>query len=197
MKKNDLETKKQIIQITKSLIREYGDTSKVTVRDICNKANVGVGLVNYHFQTKENLIKACVQEIVGNVISGFDALEESLKLEPLEKIKHLLKLNMKFLVVNPGISKVSILSDLVTGGAHDNSLQTRDAYMRLLKKIYGQRKTEDEIKVILHAVISALQFAFLRMDIIKMTDGIDFHSEEQRDTFMSTLAERVFYDLKQ
>jgi AcrR family transcriptional regulator len=197
MKNNDLEAKKQIIEVTKGLIREYGDASKITIRDICNKANVGVGLVNYHFQTKENLINTCIQEIIENLISGFDALEESLLLEPLEKIKYLLKLNMKFLVDNSGLSKVSIMGDLISGDTNDNSYQTRDAYLRLLKKIYGQRKTEYEIKVILYTVISTLQVVFLRMEVIKKTDGLDLLDEKQRDMFINSIVEMVFYDLKQ
>lgn len=196
MKNNNSEAKELIMNATIHMIREYGDVSKITIRDICNKANVGVGLVNYHFQTKENLINQCVQKIIGNIISGFDTLEESLNLSPYEKLKYLLKLNIKFLVENPGISKVSILADLISGNEHDNSIQTRDAYLRLLRKIYGDKKSEEELKSLLYITISTLQISFLRMNVIKKTDGIDFLMEEQRDKFWDMVIDRIFYDLK-
>jgi len=195
MKNNDLETKMLIKDVTISLIRKYGDVSRITIRDICSLANVGIGTVNYHFQTKDNLIAQCVQSIIGNIIDGFDDLVESLDLDPFEKLRFLFKTNIKFLVENIGISKVSIMSDLVLGNESDNSIQTRDAYLRLLRKIYDQ-KSDEELKSILYIAIATLQITFLRMEIIKKVDGLDLTTEEGRDRFMDIFMDRLFHDLK-
>ena len=49
---------KAIIQATIALINENGECiDDITVREICKKADVGLGLINYHFGSKENLIK--------------------------------------------------------------------------------------------------------------------------------------------
>lgn len=196
MKQNKHDAKDQIINSTIELIREYGDTSKITIRDICEKSNVGVGLVNYHFQSKENLINICVQKIIGNIINGFDELQKSINLNPIEKIKLLLRINLKFLIENPGISKVSIVNDLINGNSIDNSIQTRSAYLELLKGIYGSSKDENELKLILQILISTLQIIFLRKDIIRETDKIDLNVENQRDKYINEIVERIFYDLK-
>jgi AcrR family transcriptional regulator len=197
MKKNELETKMLIMDVTTGLIREYGDISRITIRDICSRANVGVGTVNYHFQTKENLIDQCVQSIIDNIIGGFDDLAESLDLEPYDKIRFLFKTNIKFLVENIGISKVSIMSDLISGSDHDNSIQTRDAYLRLLRKVYGQRKSDEELKSILYLAVATLQITFLRMEIIKKVDGLDLTTDEGQERFMDIFMDRLFYDLKE
>jgi len=196
MKQHKQDAKEQIINSTIELIREYGDTSKITIRDICDKSNVGVGLVNYHFQSKENLINVCVQRIIGNIINGFDELQRSINLNPIEKLKLLLRINLKFLIDNPGISKVSIVSDLTNGYSNDNSIQTRNAYLALLKEIYGNSKEESELNIILQILVSTLQVVFLRKDVLIETDNINLNDESQRDRYINSIVERIFFDLK-
>ena len=48
MVKQDKEIKEKIISATMELIKEHGDTSKITVRDIAARTGVGIGLINYH-----------------------------------------------------------------------------------------------------------------------------------------------------
>jgi len=195
MKKDSGSTKQTIIDAAVQLIREHGDTAKVTVRDICSRANVGAGLINYHFQTKEKLIDLSVQRIIGGVIGGFDNLEQSLALGPLEKLRYLIKLNFKFLVENPGISRVSILSDLTGGTGADNSAQVHAAYFRLLRKLYGAEKSDGEISAIARMLIATVQVCFLRMRAIREGEGLDLSDEAARNAFLDRVIDRIFYDL--
>lgn len=195
MKKDSESTRQGIIDAAIQLIREHGDTAKVTVREICGRANVGAGLINYHFQTKERLIDLCVQKIIGHVIGGFDALEQSLSLRPLEKVRHLLKLNFKFFVENPGISRVSILSDLTGGAAEDNSAQVHAVYFRLLRRLYGAEKPDAEISAIARAIVATVQVSFLRMRAIRDGEGLDLSDEAARDAFLDRVIDRILYDL--
>ncbi len=50
-----MDSKEAIIQATIALINENGECiDDITVREICKKADVGLGLINYHFGSKEN-----------------------------------------------------------------------------------------------------------------------------------------------
>ena len=70
MKKD--ETKEAILRETIQLIREKdGDLSQVTARLIAERAGVSLGLINYHFGNKDNLILECTQLIINDVISSF------------------------------------------------------------------------------------------------------------------------------
>ena len=64
--------KEKIINTTISLIQHSdGLVENITVRDIAQKANVAVGLINYHFDSKKNLIEMCVQRIISHVMKTF------------------------------------------------------------------------------------------------------------------------------
>ena len=59
-----MDNKEAIIQATIKLIEEKGEhLEEVTVREICKKAGVGLGLVNYHFGNKDKLIEQCIERM--------------------------------------------------------------------------------------------------------------------------------------
>jgi AcrR family transcriptional regulator len=61
-------TKENIIANTIALIRETnGDTASISIRKIAERANVGTGLINHYFATKENLLEVCVQTIISEI----------------------------------------------------------------------------------------------------------------------------------
>lgn len=71
MEKN-INVKNRIIEATTELIEQYnGSIKDITARMIAAKAGVGLGLINYHFGSKEKLITECVQRIIGKVVTEF------------------------------------------------------------------------------------------------------------------------------
>ena len=69
---NTKNCKEELINITTALINENnGDVDKVTIRDITSRSGVSVGLINYHFGSKDNLIAECVQRIITGIIANF------------------------------------------------------------------------------------------------------------------------------
>ena len=62
---NQSNIKEKIINTTISLIeRSDGLVENITVRDIAQKSDVAIGLINYHLGSKENLDKICVQRMI-------------------------------------------------------------------------------------------------------------------------------------
>ncbi|MDF2890341.1 MAG: TetR/AcrR family transcriptional regulator [Clostridia bacterium] len=166
MKKNNV--KEKIVDATIALIGKSASIESVTIRDIAAKAGVGVGLINYHFQTKENLINQCVQKIIGN------------------------KATCTFLAQNQGISRISILSDLFAGNASDNTSQTIEAYLPVIKEIWGDSKSEEEIFLSTHILIATLQSAFLRRNVFMQSTKIDFYDTEQRERLIDIIIDTIF-----
>lgn len=189
--KDELQAREKLIEATTELIRQYGNIEDVTIRDITARAGVGVGLVNYHFQTKENLVNQCIQRIISQVISQFDPLYKSLEMEPMNKLRFLVKENFNFLINNPGLSRASITTDMLSDNTHDNTMQTTNAYRPVLQEVCGDRATEQEIGILLHVLISSIQVAFLRKSVLKETMRIDFMDKKQRDEFVDKTIDHV------
>ena len=61
--------KEHIMDVTTQLIQESdGDINQITIRRIAERAQVGLGLINYHFGSKDKLILECIQRIINNVV---------------------------------------------------------------------------------------------------------------------------------
>ncbi len=66
------ETKEKILKCTTELILERGgDISNVTIRTIAARAGIGVGLTNHYFESKEQLIEECIENVFAEL---FDLL---------------------------------------------------------------------------------------------------------------------------
>lgn len=192
MKKREAEAREKIIDAATALITEQGGAENVTTRDIAARAGVGVGLINYHFQTKENLIALCVQRIIGDVIARFDTLYKGLDMEPIEKLRFLLKSTARFLAEHPGISRVSITTDMLAPSKDDNTAQTLDAYFPVVREVCAGKATETEMRTLLHLTVSALQSAFLRDEAFGAFAGFHFANDTQRDQLVDIIIYIVF-----
>lgn len=180
-----MEIKDKIIEVTIDLIKESrGSIDKITIREIAKRAGVGVGLINYHFQSKKNLIDICVQKIIGGVIARSNP--DMTKLTPMEKLKRSVKIPVDFLAENPEISTISVLNDLCDGQKDDNTFQTLSRYYSYAKGLGSSEDTFFKVVFLIHG----LQGIFLRRELYK--DSFDFSDKAQRDGLIDNLVEKIF-----
>lgn len=72
-----MDNKEAIIQATIELIEENGEhLEEITVREICKRAGVGLGLLNYHFVNKDKLIELCVERMINGIVENFQHIRE-------------------------------------------------------------------------------------------------------------------------
>lgn len=197
------EVKQRILQATIELIREVQDFEKVSMRKIAERAGVAVSMVNYHFQTKENLINRAVQSYIGRVIAGSEnpPAEEAAEsgegsgadrvLHAVERMRRHLKQAANFIAAHPGISRVSILRDMQGGRSDDNTSQVEAMVMRQQSEIYPQRAGSTELKVQALVQVATVQHLFLRAELNKEQLGLDFFDKEQRDALMDMVIDTV------
>lgn len=183
---NDLKSK--IINVTKELITKGdGDINKITIRAIAEKADVGVGLINYHFKDKDNLIEICVQQMIGDVVDSFrpDLDDTSV---PVERLAATVKQVMDFLFSNEAISRISILSDMKNPTCNDNSTKTMLGFFSNLKGSMD----EGEGKKLIFALTVILQSIFLRKDASCDILGIDVSNKKDRDELIELIIRKLF-----
>lgn len=181
--------KEHIIEATISLIENSGgDTNGITARRIAERANIGLGLINYHFGSKEQLITACVQRIIGNVVAGFKTERqfESDKARLTAVATHV----FHFLFEHPAISKISILGDLHSYTADSNSVHTQQGFAYMLR----QEIADDDKPMLAFVLTGAMQIAFLGHETVKELFGYDLTRETDRAAYIERLVTLLFED---
>lgn len=181
--------KEEIIKVTTELIEENdGNVDRITARVIAAKANIGLGLINYHFGSKEKLISICVERIISEVISNFDPTKEySTDRERLiASATHV----FHFLFEHPAIAKISILSDLQNYTLKSNSVSTQLGFKNTLKKETDSSKKAN-VSFILTA---AMQVAFLGGGMMKDLLGYDFKKSTDRARYIEMLVTTILVD---
>lgn len=191
MFKQKSEIRERMIAVTVELIKRYGDTRMITVREIASEAGVGVGMINYHFQTKDNLINICIMELIGQAVFQLQSFSQNAEMKPIDKIMELSKGIASFMALNPGLSKISITNDLLSPERNDNVAQLTKMLMPITKEIYGDQKSESELLILLHILISSISVGFLRNSVLGETTKLDFTDQEQRDQFVEYCINRV------
>ena len=187
-------SKELLIDITTSLINEHnGEVSKVTIREIASKSNVSVGLINYLFGNKDNLITICVQKIILNVVTTFKPnLIIDSSLSNFDKAKHKLKSTAKqvfeFLFNNKSIARISILNDYKDYSDNSNSSMTIKGFTRLLGDLEVDELKKERIAFYL---TSTMQVAFIRSLSNSNYLGYDFTNKVSRDRFIDDLIDKL------
>ena len=94
-----MDNKEAIIQAAIKLIEEKGEhLEEVTVREICKRAGVGLGLVNYHFGNKDKLIEQCIERMINGTVEHFQNIREKTDgFTPFEKLEYLGNMTLDFL----------------------------------------------------------------------------------------------------
>lgn len=179
-----MDNKERIIQATIDLITEKGEQmNDITVREICRKANVGLGLVNYHFGNKDRLIELCVERIVNGIVDNFRSIREKTEnLSAFEKLEYLGNMTFTFLFEHYAVSKISILSDMRMPKEDDNTHRTYLAYLPLVSACRPDWD-EETLKRKTLCLIAVMQQSFLRYKVIMQSYGIDLTVQEERKAF--------------
>lgn len=188
MKKSEIVRDKLIQTTIDLMIQSNGDINEVTTRKITETAEVGVGLLNYHFKSKDKLIEEAVQQFISKQISNFRPNYND-DTNPIDKIKQSVAGVNTFLLDNESISKISILNDHINPSTQDNTMNTLHGIRNALKDYDG---TEEEKNLLLFALISFSQNLFLRKDELQSIFGFDYQNEQQRNKVFSLVIERLF-----
>ena len=184
--------KEKIIEATTLLINENkGDLNLVTARKIANRAEVGLGLINYHFGSKEQLVTECVQKILTEQIKVYapDAVTAMSTIEEDKKrLTDWAKRIFEFIYKNRSIVGISILGDMRNNLEISNSVYTQIGLEQAIRSNMDDRKK----KQMIFTLTSTMQGAFMQDNVVKSRLGFDFSKKEDRDQYIDSLVNVLF-----
>lgn len=176
-----MHNKEAIIKAAIELIEENGEhLEEITVREICKRAGVGLGLVNYHFGNKDKLIELCVERMINRIVENFQHIQEKTEgFTPFEKLEYLGNMTLDFLFEHHVVSKISVLTDMQTPKDNDNTNRTYIAYLPLVAACCPDLD-ESSIRRKTFCLITVMQQMFLRHDTVSKLMDIDLTKKENR-----------------
>ncbi|MEG0592069.1 MAG: TetR/AcrR family transcriptional regulator [Coprobacillus sp.] len=180
--KESIDIKERIIDATTDLINQYnGDTQLITARMIAQKTGIGLGLINYHFKSKDNLITVCVQRIINSIVFGFSPEKKDYNevdnLSDKERLVDWATQVFDFLYENKAICRISILGDLQDYQIKSNSVYTQKGFALALRD-------NENRELISFMLVAIMQVAFLSEQIAKDIMGYDFKESKERERFI-------------
>lgn len=179
--------KNRIIEVTTELIEQYnGNAKSITARMIAEKAGIGLGLINYHFGSKEKLINECVQRIIGKVVAEFQ-MTGNYETDK-ERLTICATYVFNFLFNHSAICRISILDDLQNYTENCNSVLTQQGFSLSLKNDISNRNKP----IIVFILTAAMQVAFLGNKTVKQILGYDFTETEDRAAYIKNLVDILF-----
>ena len=185
-----------IMNATTELIEQSsGDIKAITTRSIADKSGVALGLINYHFENKDNLISLCVQRIINKVLMQFapDKIDYNKAdgLTDKERLILFAQQTFDFLYANYSIIKISILSDFADYHPKSNSVFTQMGFRFALRENVPESKKQ----LIAFSLTSIMQTAFLSGENSVAITGYNLMEKTQRDCFIFDTVSMLMEDI--
>lgn len=189
MNQQEKDTRQLIIDTAKDLINETGNIEEITVRQIAARAEVGIGLINYHFKSKDNLLSAAVGDVMSEIITRYRKEDKNTTTQPVEKLKTLVKELYSFADRSEKLIRF-ILNREIVGG----DLRTALHLISFLKEIYGDDEDEMKLRIIALQILLPIQVTGLNQEAFLMYSGINLSDAQQRDKFIDILINNLIQE---
>lgn len=186
MAEKDQDARERIIEAAIEIMKDVPDIDKITVRQIAERAHVGIGTLNYHFNSKDNLLGIAVGKIMSNTINDILQSTQCRKTEPTEKLRNMLKE-----VCNIGASQKKLTQFMLVQLRRSDDMKTPLYLIPFLREIYGDKKQEAELRIIALQLLQPIQTAGISPSEFLLYTGIDFYEETQRNKFIDLLVNNL------
>ena len=179
------DAKVRILQAATELLEEAADIDAITVRQIAERAGVGIGLVNYYYQSKDNLLGIVIGLRMEAMVQAISR-ETDTGLPPIEKLRKLLKDTC-----NMGERYDKLVLHMLKICMTNGDLQAEISLIPLLREIFGEQKDEISLRLYAVQILAPLQAALIAMDSFRIYSGYDLGREAQRNDFIDRMIDNV------
>ena len=186
MSASEQDARQAIIDAAKAILEETVQIEKITVRQIAARAGVGVGLINYYFKSKDNLLSIAVGDVMVKTICDFTKTNVYSDLGSVAKLKMLIKELYTLAGSNEKLIRFVLSREILEG-----NMQTPLSLVQLLKEVYKNQKSDMQLRIIALQILYPIQVTGLNIGAFHMYSGIDLNDIEQRNHFIDLLIDNL------
>lgn len=166
-------TKDILIETTIELLKDCDDLSEVTSRKITEKAGVNLAMINYNFDSKDELINIAIGKLLGDTASAYLSNTYDNSKEPKEMLKEFLYCICTMVFDYRKYTKETIPYMLLKG-----KFSTAKQLLPLIKECVKDTKSDSECRFISYELTSIMQLAFYRISDLQDYLQIDMESKQ-------------------
>ncbi len=183
-------TKQKLITATREILDERGhDYKALTSRDIVKRAGVPLGMINYCFGSKDNLVLKVFldsYELEWNEHKKA-FLDEGINIDdPRERLKYETMKIVQILIKHYDCIK-DILKYIMTSYDITKIVKSYE----LIRQIVPAERTDEQCKFIAFELGGILQLAVLRHQELKEYFGVDISDDKQLEKFIDEQVDKI------
>lgn len=182
---NDMEAIARIRRATAEILDDGGDAEKITVRQIAERAGVGVGLINYHFGSKNALLGEVIGQRMGEMAERLSGVHTNL--EPRARLSAMMKQLFSF-----GAEYKSLMQVLIRQGFDSGNSSAAMTVVPILREILGSDTDEMQLRIMALQILHPIQVTCLAPEQFYIYSGINIDDAAQRDKFVDSLISNLF-----
>ena len=198
MEDKNINTKEKILSTT---IELYGMKGDITVREICEKAGVNVASINYHFGSKDNLLKEVEKHYSRLLFNIQNEIIMDKSKEPRRKLIDWANALMKFVLDYPAL--IMLVTNLV--------LQDESYNPEIINKFLASKESKENIQKIIYSITKIDNKEILNFKYMQLFSGVigpivfqmipnikdtnkvfvDLNNEEERKKYIENLVDTI------
>jgi AcrR family transcriptional regulator len=166
-------SKEHILKTTITILQKKETDNVPTVRDIAKEANVGVASINYHFHSKENLLREAAVHLLDEAVkkSSMIILDEGI--EPKERVRQfILDLSVVFFD-HKKLTRLYLSTEFNKG-----KLGSAKFILPVMRRIFNNALNEEQIKIKTLQLVVPMQYIFLHEEGFIDYMGFGFNTDD-------------------
>jgi len=184
MNPDEASAKDKIFQAAMELVTEGKNDQQITTREIASKAGVNLALVNYYYQSKENLLSQVVGTMMGDIIEQSNQNSQTGN-DAQTKLRNMLLVTADAAFKYRNICKIAISLELKSGCGNSCKLVTP-----LLKEILTECD-ESDLNIIAMQLMIPFHHIVLKPEFYSRYLDTDFFDEEKRKQKINQIVDCV------
>ncbi len=185
----DRDVKERILEATTSILRETTEPSRITVRQIADRAGVSIGSINYNFGSKDALIADAVWHMIGISAADWYTPDMNPDVDPVTRLRRMFKDGMRLARTYEKNMRIGLLHVFETG-----NMQAKSLILPLVREIVGAETHDIELRMLAFQLVATIQLAFLNLSQLCEFLGVDPSSDATLDTIIDIAVDNLIRD---